>query len=347
MEGDNLRLASIVKPESLKADEVKNTVHEYMDNYSDEKDVLARRSNYTTLVNQFYDIVTNFYEFGWGQSFHFAPRRAWESFECSIHRHEMFLAHHLEMFKGMTVLDCGCGVGGPARCIAAFSEANIVCLNNNDYQIDRAKKLTAEAGLMNQISFMKADFMNIPVPDDTYDAIYAIEATCHAPDKLACYSELYRILKPGKLLGIYEWVMTDRYDPQNPEHVRIKEGIEKGNALPELQPSQLAEQAMRDAGFEILDSRDVATTSDETTPWYLPLSGTYSWTGFKHTRCGRWFTHKMVCMLEWIKLAPEGTTEISRILMETAEDIVKGGEMQLFTPMWFILARKPEEDAGQ
>ena len=35
---------------------------------------------------------------------------------------------------GDVVLDVGCGVGGPAREIATFSECNVVGLNNNDYQ---------------------------------------------------------------------------------------------------------------------------------------------------------------------------------------------------------------------
>lgn len=29
---------------------------------------------------------------------------------------------------------------------------------------------------------MQADFMKMPFPDNTFDAVYAIEATCHAPD---------------------------------------------------------------------------------------------------------------------------------------------------------------------
>jgi sterol 24-C-methyltransferase len=39
--------------------------------------------------------------------------------------------------------------------------------------------------------------MEIPIADNTYDAVYAIEATCHAPDKVGIYSELFRVLKPG------------------------------------------------------------------------------------------------------------------------------------------------------
>jgi sterol 24-C-methyltransferase len=29
---------------------------------------------------------------------------------------------------------------------------------------------------------MQADFMKMPFSDSTFDAIFAIEATCHAPD---------------------------------------------------------------------------------------------------------------------------------------------------------------------
>lgn len=38
-------------------------------------------------------------------------------------------------------------------------------------------------------------------PDNTYDAIYAIEATCHAPSKVGIYSEIFRVLKPGALFA--------------------------------------------------------------------------------------------------------------------------------------------------
>jgi len=38
-------------------------------------DVLARKANYVAVANNFYDLVTDFYRFGWGESFHFAPRK--------------------------------------------------------------------------------------------------------------------------------------------------------------------------------------------------------------------------------------------------------------------------------
>ncbi len=44
------------------------------------------------MVNTFYDLVTDFYEWGWGQSFHFAPRFKGEGFHESIKRLEYFVA---------------------------------------------------------------------------------------------------------------------------------------------------------------------------------------------------------------------------------------------------------------
>jgi len=65
----------------------------------------------------------------------------------------------MSLREGMKVLDVGCGVGGPAREIANFSGANIVGLNNNDYQIERATRYAAKEGLSQQLEFTKGDFM--------------------------------------------------------------------------------------------------------------------------------------------------------------------------------------------
>lgn len=61
--------------------------------------------------------------------------------------------------ENMNVLDVGCGVGGPAREITKFTGANIVGLNNNDYQIERATQYAAKEGLSHKLKYTKGDFM--------------------------------------------------------------------------------------------------------------------------------------------------------------------------------------------
>jgi sterol 24-C-methyltransferase len=86
-------------------------------------------------VNKFYNLVTDFYEYGWGESFHFGPRARGETFHESLRRHEYYLALRLGLDQNKLCADFGCGVGGPMRNIARFSGAKIVGINNNDYQI--------------------------------------------------------------------------------------------------------------------------------------------------------------------------------------------------------------------
>ena len=54
-----------------------------------------KASGYKEITDLYYDVATDFYEFGWGRSFHFAPRVPGESFKASLARHEHYLAHKL------------------------------------------------------------------------------------------------------------------------------------------------------------------------------------------------------------------------------------------------------------
>lgn len=65
------------------------------------------------------------------------------------------------------------------------------------------------------------------------------------------FSEVCRVLKSGGMFGGYEWVVTDKYDPNNSEHVRLKEGIEVGNGLPTLATPSIIKANLKEAGFEV------------------------------------------------------------------------------------------------
>lgn len=324
-------------------DQVKKEVDEYDGLFNDPNNVEKRKTNYVTMVNNFYDLVTDFYEYGWGESFHFAQRFQGESFKESIIRAEHFLALKLNLKKGMKVLDVGCGVGGPLRNIAKFSGASITGLNNNDYQIKRGTKQCNTAGLSDLCDFMKADFMNIAAADNTYDAAYAIESTCHSPDKAKTFKEILRVMKPGALFCGYEWVMTPKYNPSNAEHKQLKWGIEVGNGLPDIAQDKEIAAALKQAGFEVIECFDMHTEmhTPNQIPWYISLAGEYSLTGFRHTPVGMFTTHVMVTALEKVGIAPQGTTRVSEMLFQTAKDLVRAGQLEIFSPDYFFLARKP------
>jgi len=341
MDGDLSRVKSLLK---LEKDEVRSDMGAKIGEYTnlfDKSTAEERKSSYAAVVNKYYDLATDFYEIGWGTSFHFAPRHRWETVEASIARHEYWLAHRMGLKAEMKVIDIGCGVGGPLRNIARFTKAHITGLNNNEYQITRAKRIAADCRLGSLASYIKGDFMNIPVENETYDASYAIEATCHAPNRVGVYSEIFRVLKPGGVFAAYEWVMTEKYDPNNAQHVAAKKGIERGNGLPDLEPIGVILDALREAGFEITEHFDVAPKTD--IPWYFPLVGRLTPTGLAHTKLGRWLALKGLGLAESLKVAPAGATATLDMLQKGSNALIESAELGIFTPMWWVLARKPEK----
>ncbi|KAG9304961.1 hypothetical protein G9A89_003130 [Geosiphon pyriformis] len=312
------------------------------------EDIKARQENYTSLTNSYYNIATDFYEYGWGTSFHFCRFYPNESFEHAISRHEHYLAMQLNVKPGMNILDIGCGVGGPAREICHFTGAHITGLNNNDYQIQRAKEYSKKIGLESKTDFVKGNFMDIPFENNSFDAVYAIEATCHAPKLEDVYGEAYRVLKPGGIFAIYEWCTTENYDSKNPEHQRISRGIEVGDGIPKLFSTSVAEKEFRSVGFEVQLAIDLAVNDDKST-WYHPLEGDYRkvqslwdcFTVFRMTRMGKYFTRAVVGCLEKLGIAPAGSIKTQKVL-ETAQDsIIQGGRLGLFTPMFLLVGKKP------
>ena len=324
---------------------VSSTVREYEDRFRKAQggELETVRSDYKKFANLYYDMVTDFYEFGWGRSFHFAPRVPGESFKASLARHERNLAHVLGLRPGMVVADLGCGIGGPLLEIARSSGAKIVGVNSNAYQLERARKLTEEAGLTHLAEYMLCDFLNVDAPDNSFDAVYAIEATCHAPDKPSIYGEVFRLLKPGSCFAAYEFCLTDRFDASNPRHLKVKADIQLGGGLFDIDNIHAIDDALQIVGFEVLETRDLAEESGPSIPWYQPLVGSgISFASFRSSRVGRSVTHNVLRALEALRIAPKGTVRVSETLNLCAAAMAEAGRLGIFTPMYLVHARKPE-----
>ena len=108
-----------------------------------------------------------------------------------------------------------------------------------------------------QANFMKLrEYGFIIYDSNLYDAAYAIEATCHAPDRTKCFKEIHNILRPGGYFASYEWILTDKFDEKDKNHNKIKFGIESGNSLPNLTTKKDVLDSLKNAGFEIVDEFD-------------------------------------------------------------------------------------------
>lgn len=135
--------------------------------------------------------------------------------------------------------------------------------------VDTGSKVTEEEGMSSKVKFVKGDFMNMPFSEQAFDAAYQIEATCHAADRVGCYRQIFRVLKPGAVFTGYEWCLTDKFDAKNPVHVNLKHGIEIGDGLPDILSTHRILACLREAGFEVEESKDLAPTGQ--IPWYQPF----------------------------------------------------------------------------
>ncbi|PVI01964.1 putative tocopherol O-methyltransferase [Periconia macrospinosa] len=310
-----------------------------------------RNENYNKLANDFYDNATDFYLEGWGQSFHFCryPHGP-EPMPRAMARHEHYLAHRLELKSGMTVMDAGCGVGGPAKEIAKFIDCKVVGLNNNDYQVQKGREIARKEGVDSEVvDFVVGDFMRIPFPDNTFDAVYAIEATVHASSLQAVYSEIYRVLKPGGRFGVYEWVMKSAsFDPSVEQHIALRTGIERGNGIANIRTSDEAISAIKDSGFDLEVAEDIAEHEDPLPWWYVCDGSTEyarTWADWgrvaRMTRFGRIALHFAIKCLEITGVARKGTAIMAKEMIGGGDCIASAARKGLFTPMYLLIGQKP------
>lgn len=307
----------------------------------DEKDYDKRSNKAQKVTDNFYDLITKFYERGWGQSFHFAPRFKGEEFDASIIRHESFLAAQLDLSARHKVLDVGCGVMGPARNIARISGAHIMGLTINQYQVERCKILNRNSSVSHLLDVRQGDFMDMPFPDNSFDRMYAIEALCHAPDLVKAYKQILSKLKPGGKACFYQWGMTDKYDPSNAEHVRIMQMIEYGNSIVKLKTLDEIDQAIVEAGLIKEKTLNLVHTDyGNDMPWYSTLHSGWSFKQIRQSKGSRFVMRYVFRTFEALGIVKKGVSKTQKILLVAADALVEAGKLDIFTPMYLVVVRK-------
>jgi len=116
--------------------------------------------------------------------------------------------------------------------------------------------------------------------------------------------------------------------------------LKEGSGVANLVDVNTFHAAIRSAGLEIVDYRDRA--KDSVIPWHSLLQPQWAVSDFKSTPIGRWLTHVMLSVFELVRLAPHGSVEVHRTLCKGADGLVAGGIEGIFTPMYMVVARKPQ-----
>ncbi len=332
---------------TFRGSDVRNRVREFDERVDrvGASDVGGTSYDHAETVREYYNLCSEFMVFGWSESLHFAPLSPRESLEESQIKHQRSIIDSLDLQEGMSLIDVGCGVGGPMRRVAREAGVSVLGVNINEQQLARAKVLHAEAGISDQVDYLAASFMDMSaIADDTFDRGYAIESTCHAPDKAGAFAEIYRVLKPGALFWGQEMCLTELFNAEDERHQAIKAELQRGIALNEIATTGEVDRTLEAAGFEMIEGRDRAVGEDsESTPWYLPMQS-YGGTrgGALHAiPLGRQAMIGGVRVAEMLRIFPKGSADVIRMMDRTANAYTAGGETGIFTPLYCFLARKP------
>jgi SAM-dependent methyltransferase len=107
------------------------------------------------------------------------------------------------------VLDLGCGVGGPARYLAATFGCQVTGVDLSPGFIDAARYLTGRCGLSDQVTFQAGDAVHLPFQDAGFDTVFLQHVAMNIEDRAALYAEVHRILTSGGRFVTYDVVLRD------------------------------------------------------------------------------------------------------------------------------------------
>jgi sarcosine/dimethylglycine N-methyltransferase len=102
------------------------------------------------------------------------------------------------------VLDIGAGLAGPARLLASSLGCRVDCVELSPDYCAGAALLNRLTGLDDRIAMHEGSALDLPFPDDSFDAVWMQNVGMNIADKRKLYAEIHRVLKPDGRFAFQE-----------------------------------------------------------------------------------------------------------------------------------------------
>jgi SAM-dependent methyltransferase len=100
------------------------------------------------------------------------------------------------------ILDIGCGIGGPARWIAAKIGCHVPGVDLTPEFSEAAVALNAACRMADCVTIHNGSALDLPLPDAVFDRAYSQNVVMNTADKRQFYREAFRVLRPGGVLAL-------------------------------------------------------------------------------------------------------------------------------------------------
>jgi len=148
--------------------------------------------------------------------------------------------------EGETVLDLGAGAG--FDCFLAANKVGkkgkIIGVDMTPEMVEKARENAEKSGADN-VEFRLGEIENLPVADNSVDAVISNCVINLAPDKRRVFIEAYRVLKPGGRLMISDIVLLNELPEEIRNSIEAYVGCVSGAVLKEEYL-----KAIKEAGFQ-------------------------------------------------------------------------------------------------
>ncbi len=165
------------------------------------------------------------------------------------------LARRAGLRAGEHVLDLGCGLGGPARTLAAENGCRVVGLDLVEAYCRAAALLTDWMGLGGKVVFRQGDASALPFEAASFDVVWMQHVTMNVADKTRLFAEARRVLRPGGRVALHE-VTTG---PAGTPHFPVPWAGEASISF--LMAPAALRKAATGAGLDVRIWRDVTAAS--------------------------------------------------------------------------------------
>ncbi len=157
------------------------------------------------------------------------------------------------------LLDVGCGIGGPARFLAAKHGYRVAGIDLTPEYVEVANELTRRCGLADRARFLAADALDLPFAAGEFAAAFTQHAAMNIADKPALYGELSRVLRPGSTLVVFDILQGPGGPVRYPTPWSADGSTSFLVDLPTLEGHLVA------SGFDVVERRDRGA---ESTAWF-------------------------------------------------------------------------------